>query len=68
MYTETAIKHYGTVQRVAEALGISANAVYQWDELVPPLSAAKLSKRSKGRLKFDPDLYDSWNSKRRKAG
>lgn len=34
-----------------------------WNELVPPLSAAKLAKRSKGKLKFDPDEYQYVNQK-----
>lgn len=51
---------------MAEAAGVTATAVSQWDEdgLIPPLSAAKLAKRSKGKLKFDPDRYDGWNNRK----
>lgn len=65
MRVADALKLYGSHRAIAEVLKISANAVYQWDELVPPLSAARLAKRSKGKLKFDPDVYgdryDHWN-------
>jgi hypothetical protein len=64
MFTSEALKVYKTRKAIAEALQISESAVYQWDEMVPPLSAAKLAKRSKGRLKFDPDRYDTWNARR----
>ncbi len=66
MLTSKAIEHYGSEAAVAEALGISRQAVNKWGELVPPLSAARLEKLSDGKLRFDPDLYDGWN--RRKAG
>lgn len=64
MLTADALKVYGSRKAIAEALKISESAVYQWDDLVPPLSAAKLAKRSKGKLKFDPDMYDRWNGRR----
>lgn len=61
MLASEAIEFFGSRAAVAEALGITPQAVGQWKGLVPPLSAAKLSKRSRGKLKFDPDLYDDWN-------
>ncbi len=61
MLKSKAVEHYGSQRAVADALGISESAVAQWKDLVPPLSAAKLAKRSRGKLKFDPDIYDSWN-------
>lgn len=64
MLTTDAIAYYGSRSKVAEVLGVSERAVYQWKEMVPPLSAAKLAKRSKGRLKFDPDMYDGWNGRK----
>lgn len=66
MFTVEALKVYGSKKAIAEALGISPTAVSQWDEegLIPPLSAAKLAKRSRGKLKFDPDKYDNWNNRK----
>lgn len=66
MYTTEAIRVYGSKKAIADALEISPTAVSQWDEegLVPPLSAAKLAKRSRGKLKFDPDMYDNWNTRK----
>lgn len=63
MFTSEAIQHFKTPAAVAEKLGISRQAVSQWGELVPPLSAARLAKLSRGKLKFDPDLYENWNRK-----
>lgn len=64
MLVSEAVSVYGSKVAIAEALGISPSAVSQWDEMVPPLSAAKLAKRSRGRLKFDPDRYDDWNQRK----
>lgn len=63
MLTSEALKVFGTPVAIAETLGITPQAVYQWKELVPPISAAKLAKHSRGRLKFDPYMYDDWNRK-----
>lgn len=66
MRTSDALKVYGSKKAIAEAIGISQTAVSAWDEdgLIPPLSAAKLAKRSHGKLKFDPDAYDRWNNRK----
>ncbi len=61
MLTADALAYFGSKKAIADAIGVSPSAVSQWEELVPPLSAAKLEKASDGRLKFDPDLYDDWN-------
>lgn len=65
MYTADVIKHFGSKTLAAKAAGVSESAVSQWKELVPPLSAARLAKRTNGRLKFDIDLYNGWNNKSR---
>lgn len=69
MFTKDALRVFKSKKAIADTLGISPTAVSQWDEdgLVPPLSAAKLAKRSRGKLKFDPDMYDNWNQKKRSA-
>lgn len=67
MLISEALKVYKTRQAMAEAARVSLSATYQWGEdedLIPPLSAAKLAKRSRGKLKFDPDRYDGWNTRR----
>lgn len=69
MFTADAIAHFGpdpieARNRIAEALGVSYQAVAQWPDLVPPLSAARLSKYTDGALEFDPDIYVSWNNRK----
>lgn len=67
MFVSEALAVYKTRQAAAEAADVSLSAAYQWgdeDDLIPPLSAAKLAKRSRGKLKFDPDRYDGWNNRK----
>jgi len=54
MNTETAIRHFGSVQKLAEALRIHRSAVYQWGDQVPPRRALELEKLTRGRLKAPP--------------
>lgn len=62
MFTSDVLAYYkGSRTEIAKALDITPQAVSQWKELVPPLSAAKLAKLTNGRLKFDPYQYDSHN-------
>jgi len=64
MLKSAAVEHFGSQKAIAAVLSISESAVSQWEELVPPLSAAKLAKASDGVLVFDPDLYESWNGRK----
>lgn len=67
MLISEAMKVYKTRQAMADAARVSLSAAYQWgddEDMVPPLSAAKLAKRSHGKLKFDPDRYDGWNNRK----
>lgn len=67
MLISEALDVYKSRQGMADAAGVTLSAAYQWgdgDDLIPPLSAAKLAKRSGGKLKFDPDRYDGWNKRR----
>lgn len=41
----------------ANALGVTRGAVSQWDEIIPELTARQLHERTKGKLKFRPELY-----------
>ena len=54
MLTKDAIEHFGSVQKVAAALGIFRSAVYQWGPNVPPRRALELEKLTKGKLKAPP--------------
>jgi DNA-binding transcriptional regulator YdaS (Cro superfamily) len=56
MTTDEAIKHFGTVQALATALGISRAAVYQWGDSVPRLRQFEIEK-----------LLDSKKPKARRA-
>lgn len=48
---------------VAEAVGISASAVYQWEEFVPPASAIVL-RELRPDIPFDPSVYKDWEKPR----
>jgi DNA-binding transcriptional regulator YdaS (Cro superfamily) len=65
MRKEDVITYFGNPTKVAEALGISPAAVYQWGELIPESRAARLERITCGEeqndiiLKYDPALYDN---------
>lgn len=63
MLTSEALRVYESKTAIADVLGISPSAVSQWGEYVPPLSAMKLAKHSRGKLRFDPDVYETWNNR-----
>lgn len=64
MRTQDVISHFGNRSKVARALGIGRASVSKWGERVPPLRAAQLGKLTRQRLRFDPDEYADWYSKR----
>ena len=51
------INYYGSVAAVAEKLGTSDVAIYKWLEIIPKVRAYELERLTKGKLKFDPTLY-----------
>lgn len=57
MRTQDAITQYGSVAKLAEVLGISNQAVYQWGDVVPKGTAYRLQVVSAGALRVDPSLY-----------
>ena len=57
MKKEDAIKHYGSVQALADALKITRPAIYQWGELVPETKAWKLQALTDSKLTVDAKLY-----------
>ena len=58
MLKETAIKHYKTAYKVAKALGVSRQYVYQWPDVVPIKCARELERISEGKLKVKVRLYN----------
>lgn len=54
MKTKDAVNFFGTKSAVAKAAGVSRGRVSQWGEDVPELSAYRLERASKGKLKAFP--------------
>lgn len=52
------LSHFGTQQKVADALGISQRAVSGWDDVIPMGRALQLEKVTRGKLKADLAVYD----------
>lgn len=52
MLVKEAIEHYGSVTKLAQALGVSRQCIYLWDEFVPDLQAYKLYVLTKGQLRI----------------
>jgi hypothetical protein len=52
------LKHFETLEGVANALQISKSAVSQWGEVVPEGTAYKLQVLTGGRLQVKPALYE----------
>jgi len=50
---DKAIKHFGTASKMARALGIKPQAIYQWDGKIPRLRAFEIERVTKGKLKAD---------------
>lgn len=57
MLKRDALRHFGTPRLLAEALGISVQAVDQWGRLVPETSAYKLHVLTSGVLHANPTAY-----------
>lgn len=55
----------GSKQAVADALGITISAVYQWDEMVPPASAMRLA-AMRPEIPYDPEQYKGWDAPRKR--
>ena len=52
-----AIEHFGNAIKMANVLGITSGSVSQWGDIIPEKQALKLDKITKGKLKYNPDLY-----------
>ncbi|MEI3775551.1 Cro/CI family transcriptional regulator [Pectobacterium brasiliense] len=62
MYTEDAIKHFGSKRKLAQAAGVKTPTVYAWGKLVPEKRAFRLHRLTSGQLKYDPALYEQPDS------
>ena len=57
MLKEDAVKHFGGVTKLADALGLSKGAVSQWGVTVPLLRAYQIERLTDGALKAEePEL------------
>ena len=54
-----AIKHYGTQQKLAAALGLSQATISGWGEFPPPLRQLQMQKITKGKLRAEPNVFSS---------
>ncbi|HDN2510148.1 TPA: cell division protein [Providencia rettgeri] len=61
MTTEQIEKYFGTTNKIAEFFRISPEAFYQWkkrpNQLIPKNRAMEADYRTKGELRFNPELY-----------
>lgn len=53
MQTRKAIEHFGSTRKLAEALGITPQAINQWGSVVPMLRQYELERVTGGNLKAD---------------
>lgn len=72
MEKKTVLAHFKTQVAIAQALGISHQAVVKWGDLVPKGSAYQLQVITGGLLRVDESLYTKgashrWPSNRRVA-
>ena len=52
------IKHFGSQTKTATALGCTSQNVNMWRPIIPEVAALKLQSITKGKLKYDPKLYE----------
>ena len=51
MKTQDAIDYYGSVKKLADALGIWPHVIYRWGDTPPMARQYELEVKSKGKLK-----------------
>ena len=57
MKKEDAVRHFGGVSALADALGIRPASVSEWGELIPEGRAYQLQVLTAGALRVDPSAY-----------
>lgn len=57
MQKQTAIDHFGSASKLADALGITDSAVSLWGNVIPEGSAYKLQVITGGALQVDQSMY-----------
>jgi hypothetical protein len=57
MLKSDAKKHFGSLEAIAQSLGITRSAVSQWPERVPRGAAYELQHITGGKLRVKPSLY-----------
>jgi len=66
MTTNDLESYFGEPNKVAEFFGISPEAFYLWrkrpGQLIPKGRAAEAAYRTKGKLTYDPTLYEKTNT------
>lgn len=63
MTTDEAVKHYGTQQKLAEALGTRQSTVASWGPYPPALRQLQIQDLTKAKLRAERDIF----TKRRRA-
>lgn len=56
------ISYFGGVVKTAEALGLKHPSVSGWPDIIPEGRAYQIEKITKGKLKFNPNLYSHNNT------
>lgn len=51
------ISYFGGVVKTAKALGLKHPSVSGWPDIIPEGRAYQIEKITKGKLKFNPNLY-----------
>lgn len=58
MRLQDALSHFGTQQKLAEALGMKQGSISSWDrERIPLARALQVEKLTRGQLRVDMALY-----------
>lgn len=68
MKKETVVAHFGSDTAVAEAMGITRQAVSKWPEIIPEGAAYKLQVITAGHLAVDPSMYARDDKRTGRAG
>lgn len=64
MLKKAAVEHFGSQEKVADALGITRQAVVAWPDVVPKGSAYQLQVVTGGALQVRTELYPKPAKKR----